>query len=126
MAELITEPEKIITNFSGIENIVNAVLAKMDVPELKGLEEINMVFSAEQFFRLCRTYLPISGNKDEIPQGKYDSVAAFYFKLSDEPQFFIIMKANQFSEILPTYFHEIGHVANDSFLKMRLREMRQL
>lgn len=123
MTDWAIEPERIITKFSEISDVVNAVQANMNEPSLIGKRIATHIISPQEFPQALER---ITRKTPLADKGMIDpeNVDGVYVPDPLAPGFFyMFIKEKQFIEIFYAYFHELGHIAtHDLPVRKRLSE----
>lgn len=118
MGKLIIEPDKFVSSFDDIEDIVKAVSERMDEPGLKD-KDINInICSQEKMIRACKVFEMIYLPPEKLTEEQYQFVEAFYFQ-SNLEDYYLFIKNDFMDMVLYPYFHELGHIANHEFMQRR-------
>lgn len=108
-----------ITSISEISDIVDRVLAKMDEPDLD-LKKIDVsILSDEAFEEAVKEQDPMAD-----PEIVRCSLGLNYRQMGGRHR--ILLREDTFSNIFPTYFHELGHTANFEHLGTMDEETAQV
>jgi hypothetical protein len=118
MSKLIIEPDKFVTSFDDIEEIVQVISKSMDEPGLEGKNIQVNIGSQDKIIRAQKVFEIIYFNPEELTEEQYQFVNSFYFQ-SDLGDYYLFLKSNFMDKMLFSYFHELGHIANHEFMQRR-------
>ncbi len=105
MAVMNLNENKIIKKFKDISEIVNAVTEKAYDKDLDNKRILSFFLEEDNF---NKSLYKLTKSEDDLKLCE-----GFTFQdFKNENLFYIILKQNSLFEILPVYFHELGHVAN--------------
>lgn len=116
--KLIIEPGKLVTKFEDIEEIVKAVSERMDEPGLnsKNINKNIKVYPQDRFISVFKVIEKIYLDLEKLTEEQYPVIDAFCFRSHFTGDYHIFIKSNIFSLVFTSYYHELGHIANDEFV----------
>jgi len=112
MSSIEIEPDKLVEKFSDMEHIVSAVSARMDEPGLEGKEVLTTIIPADKMPEAIKGLKGRLHFNEDLPEEHYSRVNALHFKWPKENAFSILLKSRALDLVIPTYFHELCHIAN--------------
>lgn len=112
MSSIEIKPNKLVEKFSDIEHIVNAVSARMDEPGLEGKEVLTTIVPADKMPEAIRRLKNTINFVEDLQEEHYNCVNALHFKWPKENVYSILLKSRALDLVIPTYFHELCHIAN--------------
>ncbi len=119
MADLVIEPEKIVTNYSDIEHIVDAVLSKME-DEAKTSCIIHRQFLSDNDFMKAATAFS-NGFGYGATSEELDYVKAFHYNPPfPENHSLLFIRHMPAPDAFFAYMHEIGHIVTAEFASSKV------
>ncbi len=117
MSKLIIEPEKKVRDFKDIEYIINAISERMDEPSLEGKKITTFVLKEEKdITNKCKVFKIVHLNPEKLTRKQNKFINAFYVQPA-LGEYHLFLKSDDMSIILPAYYQELGHIANDEFVQ---------